>query len=194
MNARGFLVLGVASIGVATLACKSKPQEEPVATCPGVDLKTDVKNCGRCGSACGSDEVCAIGECFKTKCESHPKAGAATAGAEIAVLPCHMQPGTPVTVSLHGTHLMTDNAVFPECTNGLCDDQPYSVRTIFGTIGFNSNPHCEGRHSQACALEAEGVVWVPSTGNVVVRFRLDGCDWSQHQSCDLSFVTLTVKQ
>ena len=37
--------------------------DPPGAECPGVDVETDVLNCGACGNVCGAGELCINGDC-----------------------------------------------------------------------------------------------------------------------------------
>lgn len=159
--------------------------------CPGVNLQTDPKNCGSCGVNCGPNSTCVRGQCFATSCETHPSPGAVTADTE-TILTCRMEPGATATLKLAGNHGMNDNAVFPACAAGMCDINAYGIRTTISGPGFSASPHCEGRHTSPCSLQAQGTVTVPPNGLLTAKLRLDGCEWWQYRACDLSWVTISV--
>lgn len=63
--AASFAAMGPASLLVlAALAGGCGPAgDQPGAECPGVDIRTDVQNCGACGNVCGIGELCVAGSC-----------------------------------------------------------------------------------------------------------------------------------
>ncbi len=64
LPARSTTTLVSVALALVALAGGCGPaNENPGAQCPGVDVESDVLNCGACGNACGVGELCVAGEC-----------------------------------------------------------------------------------------------------------------------------------
>lgn len=117
-------------------ACPDAEQTVCGRTC--VDLQTDAQNCGRCGQACASTEICQGGHCL-------------VGASACAGLP----DGTPCGASGAGLRCCHGTCPSPTClsANSCCADGPTCLAQCCTQAGA-SGPQCASTYS--CAVNVFG--------------------------------------